>query len=287
MKLHTRPLRTALAEVVQSANENLVIAAPYIKQVEAAWVCDQLVGKRFEQQCRLRVLTDIRSDSILTGFLDMEALETFHKHHRHTEVVSLPRLHAKVYIADTSRALVTSANLTPAGMDQNFEYGVSFEDSELVGQLKTDLEAYARLGNILSGTELQSLLEVSQKLKQEYEALTRSASRKLKADFNRTLRQAQTQFLSTQVGNRSAQSLFAEAILYALAHGPLTTEQLHPRVQTLLPDLCDDAVMLIINGERFGKRWKHAVRNAQQYLKRSGRIALDGDKWTVVRPANK
>jgi len=287
VKLHARPLRAALAEVVQSASEELLIAAPYIKRLEANWVCDQLGGKRFEQQCRLRVLTDIRSDSILTGFLDVDALELFHKRHRQTEVVSLPRLHAKVYIADTSRALVTSANLTPAGLDQNFEYGVSFEDSELVRKLKSDLEAYARLGNILSGTELQSLLEVAQKLKKEYEELTKSTSRKLKADFDRTLRQARTQFLSTQVGNRSAQSLFAEAILYALDHGPLTTEQLHPQVQTLLPDLCDDSVVLVINGERFGKRWKHAVRNAQQYLKRSGRIALDGEKWTVVQPAKK
>jgi phosphatidylserine/phosphatidylglycerophosphate/cardiolipin synthase-like enzyme len=276
-----------LAEIVRSASEELLIAAPYIKRVEASWVCDQLVGKRFDQQCKLRVLTDIRSESILTGFLDVDALEIFHKRHNQTQLVSLPRLHAKVYIADASRALVTSANLTPAGLDQNFEYGVSFEDSELVHKVKSDLEAYARLGNVLSGGELQSLLKVAEKLKKEFEEVTKSASRKLKADFDRTLRQAQTQFLSTQVGNRSAQSLFAEAILYTLAHAPLATEQLHPRIQTLLPDLCDDSAVLVINGERFGKRWKHAVRNAQQYLKRSGRIALDGEKWTIVQPAKK
>jgi phosphatidylserine/phosphatidylglycerophosphate/cardiolipin synthase-like enzyme len=179
MKLHTRPMRAALAEVLRSASEDLLIAAPYIKQVEANWVCDQLVEKRSEQQCRLQVLTDIRSDSILTGFLDVDALQMFHNRHRQTEIISLPRLHAKVYIADTSRALVTSANLTPAGLDQNFEYGISFEDSGLVRKLKSDLEAYARLGNVLSNTELQSLLDVAQKLKREFEQLTRSASRKL------------------------------------------------------------------------------------------------------------
>jgi phosphatidylserine/phosphatidylglycerophosphate/cardiolipin synthase-like enzyme len=284
MKLHTRPLRAALTEVVQSASEELVIAAPYIKQVEANWVCDQLNENRSVRHCRLRVLTDIRSDSILTGFLDLDALELFHKRHAHTQVVSLPRLHAKVYIADTCRALVTSANLTPAGLDHNFEYGVCLEDSALVRKVKSDLEAYAHLGNVLSNMELQSLLGVAQKLKNEYERLTKSTSHKLKADFNRTLHQAQTQFLSAQVGKRSAQSLFAEAILYALAQGPLTTEQLHPKVQTLLPDLCDDGVELIINGQRFGKRWKHGVRNAQQYLKRSGKIAVDGEKWIIVHP---
>jgi hypothetical protein len=153
--------------------------------------------------------------------------------------------------------------------------------------VKSDLEAYARLGNVLSNTELQSLSEVAQKLKNEYEQLTKSTSRKLTADFSRTLRQAQTQFLSAQVGKRSAHSLFAEAILYALAQGPLSTEQLHPRVQTLLPDLCDDTVELVINGQRFGKRWKHAVRNAQQYLKRSGKIVVDGENWIIAQPAKR
>jgi hypothetical protein len=51
-----------------------------------------------------------------------------------------------------------------------------------------------------------------------------------------------------------------------------------------LPDLCDDAVELLINGQRFGKRWKHAVRNAQQYLKRSGKIAVKGENWIIVHP---
>ncbi len=281
MKLHTRPLRVALAEVVLSASEELLIAAPYIKQVEANWVCDQLDGNRSNQRCRLRVLTDIRSDSVLTGFLDVAALEMFHKRRSQTEVVSLPRLHAKVYIADTCRALVTSANLTPAGLDHNFEYGVCLEDPVLVRKVKSDLEAYARLGNVLSNADLQLLLEVAQKLKNEYEQLTKSTSRKLKGDFNRTLRQAQTQFLSAQVGKRSAHSLFAEAILYALAQGPLPTEQVHPTVQTLLPDLCDDTAELVINGQRFGKRWKHAVRNAQQYLKREGKVELDGGSWSL------
>jgi hypothetical protein len=78
--------------------------------------------------------------------------------------------------------------------------------------------------------------------------------------------------------------LYAEAILYALAQGPLRTEQLHPKIQNLLPDLCDDEIELIINGEQFGKRWKHAVRNAQQYLKRSGQIKFDGTRWSLVLP---
>ncbi len=115
--------------------------------------------------------------------------------------------------------------------------------------------------------------------------MAKSTNRKLKASFSRTLHQARSKFLGAQVGARSAHSLFAEAILYTLAQGPLETDQLHPKVQSLLPDLCDDDVELIINGQRFGKRWKHAVRNAQQYLKRSGQIVFDGQRWHAVPPA--
>ena len=269
-------------DVLRCASNELLIAAPYIKDTEAKWVCDELSGNAAARQCRVRVLTDIRSDSILAGSLDLEALETFRNRRTQSQVISLPRLHAKVYIADRSRALITSANLTPSGLDHNFEYGVSVEDSRLIGTVRHDLEAYARLGSTLTDGELQSLLQVAQRLKSEYQAVVRSASRKVKTSFARTLRQARREFLGAQVGDRSAHSLFAEAILYALSGGPLKTEELHPRVQSLLPDLCDDDVDLIINGQRFGKRWKHAVRNAQQYLKRSGQIMFDGTRWVAV-----
>jgi hypothetical protein len=41
----------------------------------------------------------------------------------------------------------------------------------------------------------------------------------------------------------------------------------------------------VIDGQRFGKRWKHDVRNAQQYLKRQGIIVFDGRKWQLAEPS--
>ena len=285
MTVHCRPLRAALAEVIHFARNELLIASPYIKECEANWLCNELaIGS--PNKCRLKVLTDIRSDSVLGGSLDLEALELFGHRRNDVQVVSLPRLHAKVYVADGQRALLTSANLTPSGLDHNFEYGVCLNDAALVSKVREDLEAYVRLGSVVTRPELHSLLEVAQNLKTEYARMVKSASRKLKASFARTLRGARREFLSAQVGTRSAHSLFAEAIIYALSQGPIPTEQLHPRVQTLLPDLCDDEIELVINGQRFGKRWKHAVRNAQQYLKRSGQIEFDGAQWSLVLPSN-
>jgi len=282
MKLFSRPLRAAFAEVVQAASEELLIAVPYIKEVEANWVCNELSNNHHARNCAVRILTDIRSDSILSGSLDLEALSTFSQRRGGAEVTSLPRLHAKVYIADSRRALLTSANLTPSGLDYNFEYGICLEDPVLVSKIRSDLEAYARLGNILNNEDLGSLIQVAQNLRSEYEQLTKSVNHRLNVSFARTLRHARKQFLSVQVGSRSPQSIFGEAVLHALGNGPLRTEELHPRVQSLLPDLCDDSAELIINGHRFGKRWKHSVRNAQQYLKRSGRITFSGGKWLIA-----
>ena len=127
-----------------------------------------------------------------------------------------------------------------------------------------------------------SLLDVANGLKDEYKHVMRSASRRIKSRFNETLRQAQRQFLSAQVGNRTAHGLFADAMIYLLSSRPLSTEELHPKIAQLLPDLCNDDADLIINGQKFGKQWKHTVRNAQVFLKRAGRIALKKGKWTLV-----
>jgi len=276
-------LRSALAEVLHCATAELLIASPYIKHAEAKWVCDELAAHGGPPPSRFRVMTDIRSDSILSGSLDLEALDLFRNRQAGSQVVTLPRLHAKVYLADTKRALITSANLTPSGLDYNFEYGVCLEDAAEVMEVRQHLEAYSRLGSVLSDPELQSLLAVAQRLKHEYEQVAKSANRKLKATFTRTLHQARSQFLSAQVGARSAHSLFSEAILYALAQGPLRTDQLHPRVQSLLPDLCDDMVELVINGQRFGKRWKHPSAMPSSTSSAPGKSYSTGKGGTPLR----
>lgn len=38
----------------------------------------------------------------------------------------------------------------------------------------------------------------------------------------------------------------------------------------------------VIDGKRFGKKWKHAVRTAQQKLKRDGLVHLAEDQWQLV-----
>jgi hypothetical protein len=53
-------------------------------------------------------------------------------------------------------------------------------------------------------------------------------------------------------------------------------------IENIHPDLCDNTVDRVIDGKRFGKKWKHAVRTAQQQLKREGLVALSGGRWLLV-----
>jgi len=62
----------------------------------------------------------------------------------------------------------------------------------------------------------------------------------------------------------------------------MKTADLHPLIQQMHPDLCDDSVDRVIEGVNFGKKWKHLVRSAQQALKREGQIAFDGSKWRLT-----
>lgn len=54
IKLHSTSLRNGLKEVLNSVNEELVIASPYIKTSEAEWVCDEIERRNPASSVRLR-----------------------------------------------------------------------------------------------------------------------------------------------------------------------------------------------------------------------------------------
>ena len=244
---------------------------------------------------RLLVLTDVRSDSVLGGSLDIDALKAFAEKFSNTSVVNLPRLHAKVYVADNNLAVVSSANLTPAGLDSNYEYGIGITEPSVVARIRGDLEAYAQMGTVLDYGVLADLAVAGRELSMQYEQLERlSADMRRRFDERlpqpppRTRPAAPTPSsandtnlaaLRAQVGTYSVNHLFSEAIKCFLSDGPLRTTDLYPRVQRLFPELCHDSNYL----DDGTLRWHHDVRNAQQHLKVRGDIVLDGGRWSLTR----
>ncbi len=282
IELYRSPWRHQFERALDDVRDQLIITAPYIKKSEAEYVCDRLLSGDSNNKPYVRIITDLRTESVLGGSLDMDALKIFHNSASNSEIITLPHLHAKVYVFDTSLAVVGSANLTRSGLDSNYEYGVGIRDPVLVNRIKTDIDAYARIGNILHRDQIEDLSQVAEEVSAEYRNVQRSAVTSAKERFDQKLKNANIRFAEALVGTRSAHSLYSEAILYVLSKGPLPTRQLNQHIQQLLPDLCNDSEELIINGKRFGKAWKHDVRNAQVYLRRKGSIVRDDGCWHLV-----
>ncbi|MFH1011563.1 MAG: phospholipase D-like domain-containing protein [bacterium] len=282
IELYRSPWRSEFQKALRQVRKELTIVTPFIKESEAAFVCDQLRSLKFAVEPCVKVATDLRAENILAGSLDMDALKTFQESLKEAVIVTLPHLHAKVYLIDSSLAIVSSANLTSWGLDSNYEYGVGISDASIVRRIKADMESYMRLGNVVGVEEVEELSTTAKRLSAEYRAVQKTAANSAMRRFADMLQATRTKFIGAQVGTRSANAIFSEAVLYVLSSGPLSTRRLHPRIQRLLPDICDDSMELIIHGNQFGKVWKHQVRIAQQHLKRQGLISFDGKSWRLA-----
>jgi len=276
------PWDNALDALVRSVKAELTLVSPFITRSGTGRVLDVL-GRDKQRSVRVQIVTDLSIANLIDGSLDpcaiVDVLDLFPS----STVSVAPRLHAKAYLADESVAIVTSANLTDGGLHLNKEYGVLLRDPVQVSQVKRDVEGYARLGGQTSRTRLEALAAAAESVRKSRERLLRSARRALREEFRAHVEETATEILRARAEGKTTHSLFSEAVLYLLQHrGPITTRQLHPLLQAIHPDVCDDSIDRVIDGVHFGKRWKHYVRNAQQHLKRKGLIAFDGRVWRVL-----
>lgn len=98
--VQSSPFRCHLEKLLDSATQDLLVASPYIKTREAEWMCNRLARNGHDKHVRLQLLTDVRSSNVLGGSLDVAALRLLQDGLGRCEIVNVPRLHAKVYVAD-------------------------------------------------------------------------------------------------------------------------------------------------------------------------------------------
>ena len=267
---------------MSEAKENLLVASPFIKRSRALEIISNVKARGTEIHLQVSVLTDLRPESSLSGATDLEALVDLGDKLPSFSLTHLPSLHAKTYIADRRMAIVTSANLTEGGLLLNLEYGVAFEDPGIVGRIRQDFESFALLGARVPSQDLKVLLGEIEELKvlhRRAEQSTRARARRL---FREKLSTNRMRLLRHRAEGQTTNSILSNSILFLLREGPLRTIELHPLIKGLHPDICDDSIELVIGDVQFGKKWKHHVRNAQQYLKREGRVSFDGQRWHLA-----
>lgn len=82
------------------------------------------------------VITSSNISNFLCGSLDVSAIKKLIK--AGVIVKNYQNLHAKIYIFDRKKALVTSANLTNNALYHNFEYGVLINDKIITEKIYDD-----------------------------------------------------------------------------------------------------------------------------------------------------
>lgn len=265
--------------LVRSARDHLMLCAPFVSKHGVSRVREARSGLPPPRNDSL-ILTDLSPLSVCAGATDPKAVLALGEPLGMIRTVHLPRLHAKVYLADGARAIVTSGNLTLGGLEQNHEYGIDCIDRALAARIERDVTLLASLGCEIDSTALRENCNITDDVRKACASQMRTASRTATRRLNAALRAAEDSLIRVRLEHGPVHAVFAKTIAYLLQrHRQLPTSRLHPLIRRMHPDLCDDSIDRVIDGQRFGKKWKHAVRTAQQQLKKRGQITLRDGDW--------
>lgn len=271
--------RNTLKELISSARRTVVIVAPYIKSDEAAWLCELL-----DSNADVVTLSSIQVDAVGAGSLDIEALLYLSKATPGSRLFHNEHLHAKVYIADDSAAIVTSGNLTQSGLDNNLEFGMLVDDAARVQEIRRYMMNYRQRSASVSPEKLEELLPIQHKLREEKALKDAVDNGSTQEEFNQLLLQALASQDEAAKAKRNSNAVFRESILKILAISEMATPEINDRVQAMHPELCDDSVPRYPDRKPNGSKWKSRVRHAQDTLKKQGRITRDPQSklWSLV-----
>lgn len=138
-----------LAKAMDADSKQVRIVCPFIKKS----VVETLL--KSAQHGTVQVITRFNLADFAEGVSDISALRYLLE--RGAQVRGVRNLHAKLYLFGASRAIVTSANLTNAGLRLNHELGFVAEGADIVKQCSnyfTDL--WSRAGKNLTAERIDS-----------------------------------------------------------------------------------------------------------------------------------
>lgn len=275
--LHS-PFKPAFEEFADSIVSDCLICSPYITFGPVKMLVQTIKAKKIGNNIQINILTDISLRTVVQGATEIPALLYLFDNHPNVSITYLPKIHAKVYVANKSSAIVTSANFTDGGETRNFEYGVKINDSLIVQRIQSDINAYQKLGANINQIQLAEIQKQVENIRDAIQVEQKKISQTIRLESKKQERIVEDNLIRIRVKDRSTNSIFSETVLYLLSQKPMGTEELHLRIQNIHPDLCDDDFDRVIDGRHFGKLWKHQVRNAQAYLKRTGLVLYDEEK---------
>lgn len=268
-----------LGSLIKESNNEIFISSPFVTQNGVDFIAKNL-PKGFKKNGQFTFLTNLSPSNIIQGSNNPKVFQTLSSEIEDFKIWHLPKLHAKVYISDKKKSIVTSGNLTNGGLFSNFEYGIQINTSKETEIIYRDINQYCQLGSLINVETLQSLIDISGQISKSIVKQDNNVSIEIKTLLN----SVQNELIKDRLNVGAIHNVFSKSILYILEKNlqGLKTENIHLEIQEIHPDLCDN-IDRIIDGKSFGKKWKHAVRTSQQHLKKNGLIILEKDKWILKR----
>jgi hypothetical protein len=140
MKVLYPPLIEELNKLYMEASKEFMIVSPWIKHD----VLKYIIRATPKIAIQLRVLTVGKLRDFARGSSDIESIEWLLT--SKAEISLISNLHAKIYIADRKRAILTSANLTSSGLRKNIEVGILINDQEEIDILAETIDEWFKEG---------------------------------------------------------------------------------------------------------------------------------------------
>src|ERR1700733_4259557 len=131
MELIKSPWDNLFYDMVSSCKKSIKITSPYVKDNT---VSKLLLSK--QPAAQISLLTSFKLMNYYSGASDLNALESILNNNG--TINNFQKLHSKIYIFDDVKVIVTSGNLTNGGLSYNYEYGVLFDDVNIVNLVARD-----------------------------------------------------------------------------------------------------------------------------------------------------
>lgn len=269
-----------LGSLINESKNEIFISSPFVTQNGIDFILKN-VDNNLKENGNFTFLTNLSPSNIIQGSNNPKVFERLRSEINNLEIWHLPKLHAKVYISDQKKSIITSGNLTNGGLFSNYEYGIQINQEEETKKIYQDINQYCMLGSLIELGTLKSLIDISSQITSRVPQIESSISTEIK----NLLEAAQKELIKDRLNVGAIHNVFSKTLLYVLERNPLglKTEEIHKQIQEIHPDLCDDSIDRIIDGKSFGKKWKHAIRTSQQHLKKNGLIILENEKWRLIK----
>jgi hypothetical protein len=158
MEILKTPWKDDLLQLVADSKESIKITSPFVKTD----ICSEIFSSK-QSNSSFELITSFKLANIHNGSLDLAALNLILD--KNGIVKNHSRLHAKIYIFDDRKAIITSGNLTFGGLVKNFEYGILVDDKKMVNQISDDFKALSNAD--ITGKIKKTDLEIAKNILSE------------------------------------------------------------------------------------------------------------------------